>query len=60
MFRKSSNLKILRQSSSGETKSMIEYENIQVNGLIETQKRKKIVVSDIMKVSGVEYKIILA
>jgi ribosome-associated protein YbcJ (S4-like RNA binding protein) len=53
-------LKLLRQSSGGETKSMIEYENILVNGLIETQKRKKIIVSDIMKVSGVEYKIILA
>ncbi|WP_321974350.1 RNA-binding S4 domain-containing protein [uncultured Tolumonas sp.] len=50
----------MHQSSSGEVKSMIEYGSILVNGLIETQKRKKIVVSDIMKVSSVEYKIILA
>lgn len=47
-------------SSGGEAKAMIENENVLVNGLVETQKRKKIVAGDIIEVSGVEYKIILA
>ena len=46
-------------SSGGEAKAMIENENVVVNGLLETQKRKKIVSGDIIEVAGIEYKIVL-
>ncbi|TXH65069.1 MAG: RNA-binding S4 domain-containing protein [Tolumonas sp.] len=46
-------------SSGGEAKAMIENENVLVNGLLETQKRKKIVSGDIIEVAGIEYKIVL-
>ena len=46
-------------SSGGEAKAMIENENVIVNGLLETQKRKKIVSGDIIEVAGIEYKIVL-
>ena len=46
-------------SSGGEAKAMIENENVLVNGLLETQKRKKIVSVDIIEVAGIEYKIVL-
>lgn len=39
-------------SSGGEAKAMIENENVLVNGLLETQKRKKIVSGDIIEVAG--------
>ena len=46
-------------SSGGEAKAMIENENVLVNGLLETQKRKKIVSGYIIEVAGIEYKIVL-
>ena len=46
-------------SSGGEAKAMIVNENVLVNGLLETQKRKKIVSGDIIEVAGIEYKIVL-
>ncbi len=47
-------------SSGGEAKAMIENGNVMVNGLVETQKRKKIVSGDIIEISGINYKIVLA
>lgn len=47
-------------SSGGEAKAMIETGNVLLNGLVETQKRKKIVSGDIIEVVGIEYKIVLA
>jgi len=47
-------------SSGGEAKAMIENGNVMLNGLVETQKRKKIVSGDIIEVMGIEYKIVLA
>lgn len=47
-------------SSGGEAKAMIETGNVLLNGLVETQKRKKIVGGDVIEVVGVEYKIVLA
>lgn len=47
-------------SSGGEAKVMIETGNVLLNGLVETQKRKKIVSGDIIEVVGIEYKIVLA
>ncbi len=47
-------------SSGGEAKAMIENGQVLVNGLVETQKRKKIVSGDIIEVMNTEYKIVLA
>ncbi len=47
-------------SSGGEAKAMIENGSVMLNGLVETQKRKKIVSGDIIEVMGIEYKIVLA
>lgn len=47
-------------SSGGEAKAMIENGLVLVNGLVETQKRKKIVSGDIIEIMNTEYKIVLA
>lgn len=47
-------------SSGGEAKAMIENGLVLVNGLVETQKRKKIVSGDTIEVMNIEYKIVLA
>ena len=47
-------------ASGGEAKAMIEYGLVLVNGLVETQKRKKIVSGDIIEVMNTEYKIVAA
>ncbi len=47
-------------ASGGEAKVMIELGQVLVNGLVETQKRKKIVSGDLIEVNSIEYKIILA
>jgi ribosome-associated protein len=47
-------------ASGGEAKAMIEDGLVLVNGLVETQKRKKIVSGDIIEVMNTEYKIVAA
>lgn len=47
-------------ASGGEAKVMIEDGLVLVNGLVETQKRKKIVSGDIIEVMNTEYKIVAA
>ena len=47
-------------SSGGEAKAIIENGQVLVNGLVETQKRKKIVSGDTIEVMNTEYKIVLA
>ncbi|MBB6056142.1 RNA-binding S4 domain-containing protein [Tolumonas osonensis] len=47
-------------ASGGEAKAMIEDGLVLVNGLVETQKRKKIVSGDIIEVMSTEYKIVAA
>ena len=47
-------------ASGGEAKAMIEDGLVLVNGLVETQKRKKIVSGDIIVVMNTEYKIVAA
>lgn len=47
-------------ASGGEAKAMIEDGLVLVNGLVETQKCKKIVSGDIIEVMNTEYKIVAA
>lgn len=47
-------------SSGGEAKAFIEAGQVQVNGEVETRKRKKIVAGDVIECMGQQYKMTLA
>jgi ribosome-associated protein len=47
-------------SSGGEAKAFIEAGQVQVNGEVETRKRKKIVAGDVIEFMELQYKISLA
>ncbi|MFK4750980.1 RNA-binding S4 domain-containing protein [Oceanobacter antarcticus] len=47
-------------SSGGEAKLMIENGEVLLNGELETQKRKKILNGNVIKIFGEQYKIVLA
>ncbi|BET26638.1 ribosome-associated protein [Limnobacter thiooxidans] len=42
-------------SSGGEAKNVIADGHVRVNGVVETQKRKKIVCGDVIEFNGVKY-----